>query len=91
MAHLQAHAVKQITEICERYKNERTPLMMILSDIQKEFGYIPLEVQELVSEKIIEKAPDKIKERNIVILTDNYIKNLDLFFKKCYNNIAKPT
>ena len=26
--------------------------MMILSDIQKEFGYIPLEVQELVSEQI---------------------------------------
>ena len=52
MAHLQAHAVKQITEICERYKNERTPLMMILSDIQKEYGYVPLEVQELVSKLI---------------------------------------
>lgn len=50
MAHLQAHAVKQITEICERYKGEPTPLMMILSDIQKEYGYIPLEVQELVSD-----------------------------------------
>lgn len=49
MAHLQAHAVKQITEICERYKDERTPLMMILSDIQKEYGYVPLEVQVLVS------------------------------------------
>ena len=51
MAHLQAAAVKQIEEICERYKDETTPLMMILSDIQKEYGYIPLEVQELVSEK----------------------------------------
>lgn len=50
MAKLQAHAVKQITEICERYKNEPTPTMMILEDIQKEYGYIPLEVQELVSE-----------------------------------------
>lgn len=49
MAHLQAHAVKQITEIVERYKDEKTPLMMILSDIQKEYGYVPLEVQELVS------------------------------------------
>jgi len=49
MAKLQAHAVKQITEIVERYKNETTPLMMILSDVQKEFGYIPLEVQELIS------------------------------------------
>ena len=51
MAHLQEAAVKQISEICERYKDENTPLMMILSDIQKEYGYIPLEVQELVSEK----------------------------------------
>ena len=49
MARLQEAAVKQITEICNRYKNEGTPLMMILSDIQKEYGYIPLEVQELVS------------------------------------------
>ena len=51
MAHLQEAAVKQINEICERYNDEKTPLMMILSDIQKEYGYIPLEVQELVSEK----------------------------------------
>ena len=49
MARLQEAAVKQITEICNRYKNEGTPLMMILSDIQREYGYIPLEVQELVS------------------------------------------
>lgn len=52
MAHLQAAAEKQIIEIISRYQDEKTPLMMILSDIQKEFGYIPLEVQELVSEKI---------------------------------------
>lgn len=51
MAHLSDAAVKQITEICDRYKDETTPLMMILSDIQKEYGYIPLDVQELVSEK----------------------------------------
>ena len=49
MAKLQGHAVKQITEIVERYKNEETPLMMILEAIQTEYGYIPLEVQELVS------------------------------------------
>ena len=51
MAHLQEAAAKKITEICDRYANDKTPLMMILSDIQKEYGYIPLEVQELVSEK----------------------------------------
>lgn len=51
MAHLSAAAEKQINEIIARYQDEKTPLMMILSDIQKEYGYIPLEVQELVSEK----------------------------------------
>lgn len=51
MSHLSEAAVKQINLICDRYANERTPLMMILSDIQKEYGYIPLEVQELVSER----------------------------------------
>ena len=51
MAHLSEAAVAQITEICARYADEKTPLMMILSDIQNEYGYIPLEVQELVSEK----------------------------------------
>ncbi len=51
MAHLQDKAIKQINEICDRYVNEKTPLMMILSDIQKEYGYIPLEVQELVSKR----------------------------------------
>ncbi|MCQ2386840.1 MAG: NAD(P)H-dependent oxidoreductase subunit E [Clostridia bacterium] len=51
MSKLSEAAVKQINEICDRYADEKTPLMMILSDIQKEYGYIPLEVQELVSEK----------------------------------------
>jgi len=49
MAHLNEVAVSKINAICKRYANETTPLMMILSDIQREYGYIPLEVQELVS------------------------------------------
>jgi len=51
MAKLSESAAMKITEICDRYKDEKTPLMMILSDIQNEYGYIPLEVQELVSKK----------------------------------------
>ena len=51
MAHLQEAAVKKINEICDRHIQEKTPLMMILSDIQKEYGYIPLEVQEIVSDR----------------------------------------
>lgn len=51
MARLNEAAVAQITEICDRYAGEKTPLMMILSAVQEEYGYIPLEVQELISEK----------------------------------------
>ena len=51
MGGLNSAAAAKITEICARYKDERTPLMMILSDIQNEYGYIPLEVQELVSKE----------------------------------------
>lgn len=51
MAGLSEAAVKKINDICDRYADKETPLMMILSDIQKEYGYIPIEVQELVSEK----------------------------------------
>ena len=52
MAHINEKAVARIREICASYSSENTPLMMILSDIQNEFGYIPLEVQEIVSEEI---------------------------------------
>ena len=51
MAHISEVGVEKIHEICNRYADEKTPLMMILSDIQNEFGYIPLEVQQIVSEK----------------------------------------
>jgi len=51
MAHLSEAAVAKINEICDRYVEETTPLMMILSDIQKEYGYIPLDVQLIVSER----------------------------------------
>ena len=51
MAHISDTAVAQINEICDRYAGENTPLMMILSDIQNEYGYIPLDVQEIVSKR----------------------------------------
>ncbi len=51
MAKLNEAALAQINAICDRYAGEKTPLMMILSDIQREYGYIPVEVQEVVSEK----------------------------------------
>ena len=51
MGKLNEAAERTIREICGRYKDEKTPLMLILSDIQNEYGYIPLEVQEVVSEE----------------------------------------
>ncbi len=51
MGSISADGIKTINEICDRYADEKTPLMMILSDIQNEYGYIPLEVQQIVSER----------------------------------------
>ena len=51
MGKLNEAADRQIREICGRYKDEKTPLMIILEDIQNEYGYIPLEVQQVVSEE----------------------------------------
>ncbi|MCR5461493.1 MAG: NAD(P)H-dependent oxidoreductase subunit E [bacterium] len=49
---LKNEAVKQIKEICARYKDEPSPLMLVLTDVQKEYGYLPLEVQEVISEEL---------------------------------------
>jgi NADH-quinone oxidoreductase subunit E/NADP-reducing hydrogenase subunit HndA len=49
---LKSEAVKQIKEICARYKDEPSPLMLVLTDVQKEYGYLPLEVQEVISEEL---------------------------------------
>ena len=35
---LKREAVDMIKEICSRYKNEPSPLMLVLSDVQKEYG-----------------------------------------------------
>ena len=49
---LQKVAVDMIKSICARYKDEPSPLMLVLSDVQKEYGYIPLEVQEIISQEL---------------------------------------
>ena len=48
---LREEAVAQIKEICSRYKDEPSPLMLILADVQNEYGYLPLEVQEVISQE----------------------------------------
>ena len=49
MAVIQEHAKKRIKEIVASHQHEPTPLLVVLSQIQSEFGYIPLEVQEILS------------------------------------------
>ena len=51
MARLNENAVKHITEMLTDTREKKTPLIMILNDIQNEYGYIPLEVQQIVSDK----------------------------------------
>lgn len=50
--HLRKEAVDIITNICNKYKAEPSPLMLVLSETQKEYGYIPLEVQEIISKEL---------------------------------------
>ncbi len=48
---IKPEVVQGVKEICDSYANEPSPLMMILSAVQKKYGYIPLEVQQIISEK----------------------------------------
>ncbi|MEG0553795.1 MAG: NAD(P)H-dependent oxidoreductase subunit E [Bacilli bacterium] len=48
---LKKESVDFIKSICKRYVDEPTPMMLILSDVQREYGYIPLDVQEIISEE----------------------------------------
>lgn len=48
---IRTEVIQGVKEICASHKGEPSPLMMILSDIQRKYGYIPLEVQRIVSEE----------------------------------------
>ena len=43
---------QEIKKIINNRKNMDTPLMMILSDIQNKYGYIDLEVQQIVADEL---------------------------------------
>ena len=45
-------SLQTIKEIIENRKSMKTPLMMILSDIQNKFGYIDVEVQQIVADAL---------------------------------------
>ena len=48
---IRPEAIKGVEAICDKFAQEPSPLMMILSAVQKEYGYIPLELQEVISAK----------------------------------------
>lgn len=48
---LRSEAKKDIVAICASHKEEPSPLMIILEEIQRKYGYIPIEAQELVGEE----------------------------------------
>jgi NADH-quinone oxidoreductase subunit E len=50
--------VRVVNRIIAKYKDNRTSLISILQDIQKEFQYLPAEVLKLVSEKLDLKLID---------------------------------
>ena len=49
---LNEKSVARVHEIINEYRQFKTPLMMVLSKVQNEFGYIPLEVQEIISKEL---------------------------------------
>lgn len=49
---LNEKSIARVHEIINEYRQFKTPLMMILSKVQNEFGYIPLEVQEIISKEL---------------------------------------
>lgn len=52
MKPISAYARQRLNEIIDKYESLQTPIMMILSDFQKEFGYVPLDVQEIISKRL---------------------------------------
>lgn len=43
---------KQLLEICARYKGEKGALMPVLQQAQDVYGYLPIEVLEIVSDRL---------------------------------------
>ncbi|MFK5883516.1 MAG: NAD(P)H-dependent oxidoreductase subunit E [Candidatus Izemoplasma sp.] len=39
-------------DVIDKFRNEETPLMQILQESQKDFGCVPIEVQQLISDEL---------------------------------------
>jgi len=49
---IKSEVKKDIIAICGMHKGEPSPLMPILEQVQKKYGYLPLEVQELIGKEL---------------------------------------
>ncbi len=49
---LNTKKIDRIKEICTQYGNSQGEIINILHKVQSEFGFLPMEVQELISEEI---------------------------------------
>lgn len=42
----------EVKRICAAHKDEPSPLMVVLEEVQKKYGYVAMEVQTLISEEM---------------------------------------
>lgn len=42
----------EVRKICAAHKDEPSPLMVVLEEVQKKYGYVAMEVQTLISEEM---------------------------------------
>lgn len=47
-----AEQEKQLLELIESYKGQSSPLMPVLQEAQKIYGYLPIEVQKIIADKM---------------------------------------
>ena len=48
---IRPEVVSYVREICHQHKDEPSPLVVILEEVQKKYGYVPVELQEVISEE----------------------------------------
>lgn len=49
---IKSEVAADVRAICASVASEPSPLMIVLSAVQKKYGYIPLEIQEIISEEL---------------------------------------
>lgn len=49
---IKPEVASDVAAICGKHKDEPSPLMLILEEIQKKYGYIPVEIQKIVASEI---------------------------------------